>query len=336
MKFFKSVLNGVGSGAGVAWPLFGIVFTVFGGAVASLFSLTLGIISISLFFAVGIPIFYFSYQEMKNEEGRFQEQLDKNQQKLLTDIQEYLNSIYRYALHEKEKTDVHDLFARILIMDLNKIAHMDARSPLYLILSLLNEEYQLKQTIPNNKIILEHLVHKISLTPVPLAQKLVAPFFTFVGTFGSITGCSAGVSGVLTGMGLFSSFAAFPLLGWGILAFALISGIGMASESLAKTSERFKKNELNQTIKNMHSQLSKATLERDLAARLSRTFTSLKEQGEEKRVMDLNHPILPHSFFNRASDKKIKLTFSSFFNLKQSHSGNAQDDAHTFYSPSSK
>ncbi|VEB34104.1 hypothetical protein [Legionella cherrii] len=333
MEFFKSVLNGIGSGAGVAWPLFGIVFTLFGGAVASLFSLTLGIISISLFFAVGIPIFYFSYQEMKNEEGRFQEQLDKNQQKLLTDIQDYLNSIYRFALHEKRKTDVHELFARILIMDLNKIAHVDARSPLYLILSLLYEEYKLKQTIPDNKVILDHLVHNISLSPTPLSQKMVPPFFTFVGTFGSITGCSAGVSGVLTGMGLFSSFAAFPLLGWGILAFALVSGILMASESMAKTNERFKKKELNQTIKNIHSQLSKATIERDLTARLYSTFTSLKEQGEDKGVADLNQPILAHSFFNRATEKKTKLTFSSFFNLKQSHSGNSQDDAHAFYSP---
>ncbi|CAM3052325.1 Uncharacterised protein [Legionella steigerwaltii] len=334
MKLLKSALNAIGSGAGVAWPLYGIVFSVLGGAVASFFSLTFGIISISLFFAVGIPIFYFSYQEMKKNEEIFQAQLDKNQQKLLTDIQEYISSIDNYALYEKCTADFNEVFARILIMDLNKIARESPNSPLCQILSLFYEEYKLKQAIPNNKVILEHIVHNVSQHSVPLSKKIVPSFFAFVGTFGPIAGCSAGVSGLLTGMGLFSSFAAFPLLGWGILTVALISGIIMASEAIIQSSDDFKKNELNQTIKNMHSQLSKATMERDLNTRLCYPFLSLKEQSKEKRSFEpIKQPIFPNSFINRASDKKPKLTFLSFFNMNQSFSSSAQDEVNV-YSPS--
>ncbi|HHF7387085.1 TPA: hypothetical protein ACPSKW_003709, partial [Legionella bozemanae] len=84
MVFLKSVLNGIGSGSGVAWPLFGILFAALGGTIASFFSLSLGILAITLFFSVSSLIFYFSYQEQKNSEQLFQNQFHKNQQKLLT------------------------------------------------------------------------------------------------------------------------------------------------------------------------------------------------------------------------------------------------------------
>lgn len=103
MIFFKSVVNAIGSGAGVAWPLFGILFALLGGSVASFFSLTFAIISIALFFMVSLPVFYFSYQEMKEHEEILQVQLFKNQNKLLADIKNYIETLEQYAISEKNR-----------------------------------------------------------------------------------------------------------------------------------------------------------------------------------------------------------------------------------------
>lgn len=101
MSVLKSLFNGIGSGAGVAWPLFGISFSLLGGAIEGVLSVALGAISISLFFAVSIPIVYFSYEEMENNKNLFRKQLEKNKQKLALDIVNYIQSIYKNYLIQK-------------------------------------------------------------------------------------------------------------------------------------------------------------------------------------------------------------------------------------------
>ncbi|WP_454781531.1 hypothetical protein [Legionella sp. WA2022007384] len=318
MLLFKSVLNGVGSGAGVAWPLFGIVFAILGGSIANFFSLALGVISISLFFGIGGSIFYFSYQEMQANEQLFQEQLQKNQQKLLTDIHEYIEIIRRYCSYTQNSECFNDAFIRILNMDLDKIRHVDAYSPLYQILSLLKNEYAAKQNIPNNTIILKHLAYAVSLQPVPVSKRTIPAFFTFVGTFGSIAGCSAGVSGVLTGMGIFSSFASFPLLGWGVLAFALCSGITLAYEAFIRARDDFNNKLLILTFKSMHQQLSKVTMARNLSVSFSDVFRTLGTQSEQKdKTAFVDQPHFTRLYLKQLYKEQSKLPFLSFFNRSQ-------------------
>lgn len=317
MVFLKSLLNGVGSGSGVAWPLFGILFAVLGGAIASFFSLTLGAISIALFFTVGCLIFYFSYQEQKDNEKLFQNQFHKNQHKLVTDINEYIKSIYIYSSYKKNVEDSNELFKRILIMDLNKIGNVDANSPLYNILTALKEEYELNQCIPNDKNVLKNIAYKSSKQSVPASKKMIPAFSAFVGTFGSIAGSCAGVSGLLTGMGIFSGFAAFPLLGWGVLLFALISGAALAYEAFTESIDDFKKIQLNLMMKNMHQQLSKATMERNLNAALYNASISLsfKNIGEWEDT-SINQRIFASPYFRNLHGNKRIL---SFFNMNQAH-----------------
>jgi len=192
------------------------------GAIGGGLSVALGITSISLFFAVSIPIVYFSYQEMKINENQFQKQLEKNKQKLLLDIANYRQSIYKSYLIQKLDIDFNSYFEDIVIKDFNDIAKKGKNTPLYQILYLLHEQ-------KNNLINYEVLFEQISLTeptkPLPWYEISISSFLAFVGTFGSIAGCSAGVSGLLTGMGILSSLAAFPILGWSIIGAAVFVGI---------------------------------------------------------------------------------------------------------------
>ena len=60
--FFKALFAGIGSGGGVAWSMFGIIFAALGCAASSLISIVLGAIFTALFLAIALGIFYFSYK----------------------------------------------------------------------------------------------------------------------------------------------------------------------------------------------------------------------------------------------------------------------------------
>ncbi|MBA2648650.1 MAG: hypothetical protein H0U75_03445 [Legionella sp.] len=106
----------------------------------------------------------------------------------------------------------------------------------------------------DNEILMEE-VTKLTAPKAPVGDMLVDAFFGFVGTYGSIAGCSAGVGGVFTGLGLFTSFAAIPVLGWGILGVALIAGILMGVDNACFTRDNHIHHELNQVIRKMRHQL---------------------------------------------------------------------------------
>jgi len=98
MTLFKSSVNGIGTGAGVAWPLFGIVFGAIGGTIGSPVSLMLGLGSVILFFTVTLSVTYFSYKDAKNAQSKdaknaqreTQSSIEKNQNKLVERIESYL------------------------------------------------------------------------------------------------------------------------------------------------------------------------------------------------------------------------------------------------------
>jgi hypothetical protein len=316
MRLFRSLFNGIGSGAGVAWPLFGVVFTLLGGSIGGLLSLTLGITSIFIFFTISIPIFYFSYQEMKNKEYQFQEQLEKNKQKLLADINNYVHSIYKHYLNQTMTQDFISYFKEIIYKDLEEIAKKDINSPLYQILQVLGRH---NNVLTINEIILEHITRDLSQKPTPLYKLLVPSFLAFVGTFGSIAGCSAGVSGLLTGMGIFTSFVAFPLLGWSIIGVAVIFGVITAVAASQDAQEEFKNNEINQLIKKIHRQFDKANFERDLDTALHETTSSVATTQEAKRDLftKINKPIISILHTKHLSHDKPDLNFVSFFRSDQ-------------------
>lgn len=260
-------------------------------------------------------VFYFSYHEQKENELLFQTQFRKNQHKLLADIDEYIKSIDTYFLCEKNSDAFNKLFKRILTLDLYKIRDVDANSALYQILLLLKDEYELHQCIPNNKNILKNIAYKVAQQSVPASKKMIPALFTFVGTFGSIAGCCAGVSGLLTGIGICSSFIAFPLVGCGVLLFALLSSVALAYEAFTVSIDDFKKLQLNLMMKNMHQQLSKAIMERNFNATLYKASVFLTEHNEGgMEVAPINQQIFACPYFKNLETDKRRL---SFFNVNQ-------------------
>ncbi|MGC1182580.1 hypothetical protein [Legionella sp.] len=308
MSLVKSAFNGIGSGAGVAWPFFGILFTLVGGSIGGSISLMLGSIAIGLFFTVSVFVFYFSYQQTQKDEQQLQDLLRKNERKLSADIGYYINSIREYLLSKKELNDFDRYFPCVLNQDLQQITALDKDSPLFQFLAILSKEYEQHCCIPSNQIIIQRLMEELSQPPVPYSKIFISAFFDFVGTFGSIAGCSAGVSGLLNGMGIFSSFAAFPLLGWGIIGIALTLGLFSAYSAMIDVQQTFKKQLLNQTFKDIHQQLSNATLERNLDAALNQaTNSSIKIQVTTQSIFSSKERTL----------NKFRLNFSSFFKACQ-------------------
>ena len=320
MQLFRSAFNGIGTGAGVAWPLFGIVFSVLGGSIGGLLSLTLGAISIGLFLAITLSIFYFSYEEMRNNALRLEEQLQKNQKKLWADINNYINSIYENFLNQAEDHDFISYFKKMIHQDLQEIARTDINSPLYQVLLIIKQQAEEQQFITASD--RETLFAEIAQqTPqsIPYTKLLAPTLGGFVGTFGTIAGCSAGVSGLLSGVGLFTSFAAFPLLGWSIIGIATIFGAIMAYNAAIGAQEDFQNGALNQLTKKIHQQLNQAVLERNVDTALHQTASALAVAPEkEKELFDqMNKPILSVLHTKKLNSDQSGLRFMSFFNFNK-------------------
>ncbi|MCL9684990.1 hypothetical protein [Legionella maioricensis] len=318
MRLFRAAFNGIGSAAGVAWPSFGIIFSVLGGSIGSMLPLTLGAFSIGLFVSIGISIFYLSYAEMKNNARQFEEQLKKNQNKLWADINNYVNSIYEHFLNQQDKHDFINYFKKMIDHDLQEIGRTDINSPLYQILLIIKKRNDEQQFIitTDKRIIFAEIAQQTSQKSIPYSKLIAPSLFGFVGTFGSIAGCSAGISGLLTGMGLFTSFTAFPLLGWGIIGVALICGAIMAYNATIEVQDELQNNELNQLTKKMHQQLSKAVLERNVDTALHHTTSALAVNPEKKKELfdQINKPILSVLHHKKINSNESGLHFISFFN----------------------
>jgi len=266
MSLLKSLFSGIGTGAGMAWPLFGIVFAILGAAIGGPVSLALGLTSIALFFAVTIPVFYLLHKEQQRLQSNIQLKLSHNQLKLAHDINGYLQQIYNQYLNEHSKLNVKEYLNTIIADDLREITQYNKNSPLHLLLKNLKHHVH-KMSVDAKpeefSRIAKDVATQLPKPPAPLSLTLTSGFFGFVGTFGSIAGCSAGTAGMLAGLGLFTTFAAFPLVGWSILSVAALFGLIVAHHSAQSADEHYQKNELIQLTAKMRRQLEKATCARN-------------------------------------------------------------------------
>ncbi|MFA6303616.1 MAG: hypothetical protein WC627_10880 [Legionella sp.] len=274
MILYRSFLNGIGTGAGVAWPLFGIVFALLGGAIGGYLSLALGIVCITLFLVVSIAIFYFSYQDMKSKDVAFQDNLNKNKHKLSRTINDYLQKIHERYL----KQDVQPNFARYLSatihQNLNETRRKDKNSSLSQLLEIINsliDEDLHNGIILNEKKFFEQIENSINNIHAPPFTGIIPAFSAFVGSFGSIAGCSAGISGLLTGIGLFTSFATIPIIGWIIIGAAIVSSILIAIGAYKYAQDEYHNNQFKALVKSMYQQLKSVNFQTDLDTDLKLT-----------------------------------------------------------------
>lgn len=306
LHLMRPFFSGIGSGAGDAWPLFGLAFAIIGCTVGGVVSVGLAAGCISLFLGISAAIFYYVYKDMREKEQSFEKELDKNQQKLVKDIKNYRKSIHQNFVNQKISGDFSTYFSQKLQQDLAEIEKEDIDSALYRILTILNE-----QKVFTFEGIFD-AIHSIAVqTPVPIAQLIKEGFMSFVGTSGAIAGCSTGFLGLLTGVGLFTALIAFPGLGVGVLGGALFFAAVTAAYAIYNKREELQETAFNQLIKGMHQQLAQANFARDVDSSAYQVTRDLHHGSEGPRVepQTVSQPIMQHY----GKTKRLGLRFSSFF-----------------------
>ena len=319
-SLIKAFFSALGTGSGVAWPLFGITFALLGASIGGPVSLALGATSIFLFLAVSIPIFYVSYVEEQKNDFRLVEQINRNQNKIHARIEEYLQYIYLQYLRESNSQSFSDYVKHIIDRDLKDTAGIKTHSSLYLLLHVISQHHELLQDLTplNKKIKFEHLadcvINKIPRKSMSITQLMIPAFFSFVGTFGFFAGCSAGVAGLLTGLGIFTSFAAIPVLGWSILGAAVIFGSIVAFSVAKKNQENYQAQELNNELRKMHHQLKKGTVERSLNENIRQLTDTLTPSSKKEEISSkIQEKIFTVLHQDTARNSKPSLKPMSFF-----------------------
>ncbi|ASQ46566.1 hypothetical protein [Legionella clemsonensis] len=242
MSLSRPFFEGLGTGAGVAWPLFGILFSTLSMGVGGAFALSLGSACSVLFLLISIPIFYFSYQKFEEEEKKLNDKLSGLIDELTVNtkkIVEESEQIISYDCGEKQEKVIKVYFARLISITNNS---------------------QLSKKERNEEIIrtIHHFVHSTiikSQQSITLGSLIYQGFLGFVGAFGSVAGCSAGLMGMLAGLGIISGFSAVPVLGIMILILAVGCGVYSAFTAADSFREKVSKKDLCKKIKILNSSL---------------------------------------------------------------------------------
>ncbi|WP_133127402.1 hypothetical protein [Legionella nagasakiensis] len=269
MALIKSSLDGIGTGAGVAWPFFGIFTSSLGIAAGSTLALVTGSIAGLLFCVISGAIFYWSYQHTQNKKTTLQLKLFNHQKKLNTLLSLYLEDGYHDCLYRHGETDKPIEKEAIIAYLKTKIAKdlkdSHGQPPTASLFSaLLNheaskdlfEQFVLSKRMPSANMkkkmddriyaLTSKLLRQVSIKPIPKTILLRSAFMGAAGAFGAVAGCTAGFVGLLSGLGLITGFSAIPIIGWATLAVAIGLAILVAVNTASHITER-------QRIKEMHS-----------------------------------------------------------------------------------
>jgi hypothetical protein len=338
MRIFKSVGDGVGTAAGVAWPLFGIVSSSLGFVAGSLSSIILGSISSGLFLFVALPVAIWSYQDYLREKNELSQKYLEKQNNTYEMLFSLLQAMIRNYLFKMVSNDLskfeNDEIINYLIKKINKIkTSLRETSP---------NTFLLLDDISNNKIKLISFVTQLkdqndidscSMEDEPLlnthqaresgskqyvkwncrnyllttsySPHLKIGASSFFGAFGTILGCTAGLCGMLSGVGLFAGFAAVPFVGWAALAGSILFGLGIG---IICTYSSLQKNKLEQSI-NYYEDVSN-NLDKQQCILNKKVDTNVKSKKKYETIKQL---ICPKRW--KASEGNLQMYFNRSNNL---------------------
>lgn len=254
MNFLKSLCDGVGTGAGVAWPSFGIISGAIGTAGLVTADVILGSISAGLFLGIVVPICYWSYHQNKKQHAELDSDTKTHEDNLTKTILSYLLTQVRKILFERNCRNlparhqevITDLKAKIVAdlalpnlasemeLFLNKLLMGNFLSNFIQTLmsdSAIAPDFTVNPSQANitqlENYIKLNCVRSIQFTPSPLNASISfqTKVSSFAGGFGSLAGCSAGSMGLLHTLGFIPTLSCIPFVGWGILASAVVVGI---------------------------------------------------------------------------------------------------------------
>lgn len=265
MSIIKSSLDAIGSGAGVAWPFFGIVFSSLGLVAGSTVALVTGSIAGFLFCAVAGGIFYLSYQNIQNKQKSLQEKKATAQ----TSLDEFINAYLQAINHEYEVNCDHEKqfytkekASKYINEQIS--SHLQTVDPavmplMHLLLSKLLTLNSFDFLTARDDQTIHQLTSKLidgaPKTTISNATSLKAAFLGAVGAFGAIAGCTAGFVGLLSGLGLFTGFAAAPVVGWTALmvalGFAVLVGFNSARLAASRHEIKEQRDNINILLENL-------------------------------------------------------------------------------------
>lgn len=238
MHKFNSTFGGIGTGAGVAWPLFGILSSALSLGVGGTFAISLGCICGFLFLAVSIPVFYISYKRANAVELKLDQKIHLIFSGFLNSIEEF-DKIFPNNGENCPKIRLQLQFIQFLKLK-NSILltniNLHEASKQELLASLINDF--IKQ--PNIK---------KDLSSLPISHLSDTAFMSFVGVFGSIAGCSAGLMGVFVTLGIISGFGALPILAAVVLSAATGLGVFAAVHNTKTEIEQNRKIQIYKSFK---------------------------------------------------------------------------------------
>ncbi|MDI9818724.1 MULTISPECIES: hypothetical protein [unclassified Legionella] len=264
MSFTKASFDGIGSGAGVAWPFFGIFSSTLGLAAGSTIALISGGIAGLLFCAVSGAIVYLSYQNALKEEKALKQKLERKQDTVIAFLHSYLEILYSDCLLERGKST--DTFTPDEIVQKMMAKVAKDRVDNLLVKEILSQEI-IKQFIQTktsseeenqwfsevNKLVARLTSEKAK--QVPKGEQIKAAFLGAVGTFGAIAGCTAGFFGLLSGVGLLAGFSAVPVVGWLTLAVAFSFAVFVAINTAQQVADKHKLKQMSQNAKQMSKEV---------------------------------------------------------------------------------
>lgn len=283
MQRLKPLGDGIGTAAGVAWPTFGLIFGALGLTISGLAATILGAISIGIFILVFAPITYWSYKNYIDDKAQLKQkigQLENNYVELAfkylsTLMDEYLfahritslkhNDIDKAVqfIHEKIQHDINSkkispnhpcvqLWKNYCHQHdnnqfLNKFANLyyidddgyDEYKQLCKLNIVLRDIMAIRDK--NNSVLHQTI-------PLSIGNHIKMGAMGFFSAFGSIAGCSAGVAGLLLGLGVFTGLSSIPIVGWAAIAGALVFGFAVAAVCIYSAREKNKDEQYAQYV----------------------------------------------------------------------------------------
>lgn len=293
MSIIKSSLDGIGTGAGVAWPLFGILSSTLGLVAGSSVALVTGSAASILFCFVSGVIFLMSYQNTIKKEASLQTKINNAQKDLHMLINDYLRNIFiTYQFYSKKnkskptEKEAIQFITKQIDLDLTFCKddfQMNLRSLLIHVREkvpfVLDSHDQLDLKI--KALTISETILPFSATAISRKSMLQSAFIGAMGSFGAVAGCSAGFMGLLSGVGLLSGFAAIPIMGWVTLGLALTMALVVGYNSSRHAECRSQLKVVKQKTLSLYTDLNKFNISREIKIQAAQMA---EDQPKENRA----------------------------------------------------
>jgi hypothetical protein len=307
MSIFKSTFDAIGTGAGVAWPSFGILASALSLGIGGAAMATLGSVCCGLFLLVGLRVFYLAYKKSSLEESRLNE-------KLTSHLSCFIDQLHDCYLNQDEQLE--DFYSYLSQFDHNRTERQPNLQVQFLEFIKKNapqffsnyEQFPSEKRQAKLKKIIATFLNSSDfeedIKSLSNDELLDGAFLSFVGVFGATAGGTSGVIGVLVGVGLFSGFGAIPILAAVVLTTAVLLAVCGALVSIHSNIEKNKKTQIYKHFKAFNGEFA-AEMTLDDAQAYKKQIEKVSNEA----------PLAPRDWRSRGAKTEIARVRETLFHL---------------------